>query len=155
MISKQARFTTFASSLPRNRRKSNYNPVTGFTPYLDAGLLDLVRLRLAQIHGCKRSIAKYTNKLKAKGETAERLQRLMRWRREEVFSLKEKAALNLAEALCHNPLSPVSNTAILAAIPFFTEEEIILLALEIVAITDRHYLKTFQHDDMISRPPHE
>lgn len=114
--------------------------------YLDAGLLDLVRLRLAQIHGCKRCIRKYTNKLKANGETAERLQRLERWRRETVFSLKEKVALNLVEAVTHNPLSSVSTTAIRAASLFFIEEEMILLALDITAITDRHYLKTFQHD---------
>ena len=128
----------------RERRPKLRPALTGI--YLDSGLLDLVRLRVGQIHGCKDCIRRYTKRLRAKGETTQRLRLLKRWRRETVFSLREKVALNLAEAVTRNPLSSVLSTAVHAASIFFIEEEAILLAMDVVAINDRHYLKSFQHD---------
>jgi alkylhydroperoxidase family enzyme len=115
----------------------------------------LVRLRMAQILGCKCCVHEYSNKLKALGEMDRRLRLLQNWRKETVFGLREKAALNLAEAVTCHPIGSIPPGAISAARPFFTEEQMLLFILEIVAVNDRHYLKSFHHDNMTSRPPHE
>jgi len=122
---------------------------------LDPGLLDLLRLRVAQIHGCKSCMHEYTTKLQARGETAQRLRLLKHWRSETAFNLREKVALNLAEAITRNSVSALPSKAIQAASFFFTEEEMILLALDIVAANDNYYLKSFHHGNMTGRPPHE
>jgi len=123
--------------------------------HLDTGLMDLVRLRVAQILDCKRCIREHSIELKAKGETDRRLRLLKSWRRETAFSLREKAALNLAEAVTCNPISSIPRAAIHAASIFFTEEQMIFFVLEIVAINDWHYLKSFRDAPMTGRPPHE
>ena len=122
---------------------------------LDKGLMDLARLRVVQILSCKRCMREYTAILKATGETDQRLRLLESWREETVFSLREKAALNLAEAVTCNPIGSMPRAAIYPARVFFSEEQLILFVLEIVALIDWHYLKSFQHDNMTSRPPHE
>jgi AhpD family alkylhydroperoxidase len=156
MILSLKKFRTLdAPKVSKRRKRGTKVDSARVDAHFDPGLMNLIRLRVAQIHDCKGCMRKYTNRLKAAGETAQRLRLLKRWRRETAFSLREKVALNLAEAVTRNPLSSVSSTAIHAANLFFIEEKMILLALDIVAVNDRHYLKSFQHGDMTERPPHE
>ena len=79
---------------------------------LDAGLMGLVRLRVVQILGCKRCMREYSAILKESGETEKRLRHLQSWRRESAFTLREKAALNLAEAVTRHPFSSIPPKAI-------------------------------------------
>jgi len=155
MILSLERFTTPTPlKFPKGRnRRPAVDPAEAASG-LDSALMDLVKLRVVQILGCKRCMQEYVKELKAICETDGRLGLLKTWRKETAFSLREKAALNLAEAVTCNPISSIPEGAIYAASPFFTEEQLILFVLEIVAVNDLHYLKSFQHDDMTSRPPH-
>jgi len=108
--------------------------------HLDPGLEHLVRLRVAQIHGCEWSIQEQTKKLKAEGETARRLRLLKDWRKQTAFCLREKAALNLAEALTGNPINGVPKEAVHVARIFFDKAEMICLTVVILAINDWRYL---------------
>ena len=156
MILSLEKFTTSAPPKVTKRKKGRTRiDSTTADIHLDTGLMDIVRLRVVQILGCKSCVREYATELAAKGETRRRMRLLNNWRRETAFSLREKAALNLAEAVTCNPISSIPQGAIYAASPFFTEEQLILFVLEIVAINDWHYLKTFQHGNMTSRPPHE
>jgi alkylhydroperoxidase family enzyme len=149
----------FTTSVPPKapKRKKGRSRIDSTTPdiHLNAGLMDLVRLRVVQILCCKSCMHAYATALAAKGETQRNMRLLNNWRIEAAFSLREKAALNLAEAVTCNPISSIPPGAIYAASPFFTEEQLILFVLEIVAINDWHYLKTFQNDAMTSRLRHK
>ncbi len=144
-----------APEVPKQKKVRAKTKSTTTDIFEDPVLMDLVRLRVMQILDCKPCLREYANKLRAKGETKKRLRLLATWRKETVFSLREKAALNLAEAVTCNPVTEIPTCAIYAAGPFFTEEEMLLFVLEIVAITDWHYLKGFQNGNMTGRPPHE
>lgn len=108
--------------------------------HLDPGLEDLVRLRVAQIHGCKWSMHEHTKTLKAEGETTRRLRLLKYWRQHAVFCPREKAALNLAEALTRNPINSIPKEAVYVARVFFDKTAMICLTLVILAANDWHYL---------------
>ena len=129
----------------KKRTESNLN-ITDI--HLDPRLEDLVRLRVAQIHGCKWSTQAQTRILKAEGETARRLRLLKDWRRQTIFCPREKAALNLAEALTRNPINTVPDEAIHVARVFFDKTATICLTLVILAANDWHYLNDS------STPPH-
>jgi len=156
MILSLEKFTTSAPpKVPKRRKGRTRIDSTTSDIHFDTALMDLVRLRVVQILGCKSCMHEYSTELNAKGETHRRLRLLNNWRREAAFSVREKAALNLAEAVTCNPISSIPQGAIYAASPFFTEEQLILFVLEIVAVNDWHYLKSFQHDNMTSRLPRE
>jgi len=108
--------------------------------HLDPVLEDLVRLRVAQIHGCKWSVQEQKTKLKTQGETYQRLRLVENWRTGTVFSDRERAALNLAEAISRDPISTVSNAVFHAACVIFSEIEVICLILATLAANDWHYL---------------
>ena len=107
---------------------------------LNPGLLDLVGLRVAQIHDCEWSVQEQVKKLKAKGETSRRMRLLKDWRSEMIFSDREKAALNLAEALTCNPIDSVPREAIHVARLLFDKTAMTLLTMAILAMNDWHYL---------------
>jgi alkylhydroperoxidase family enzyme len=79
-------------------------------------------------------------RLKAQGETYQRLRLLEDWRIQTIFSVREKAALHLAEAFTRNPISTVSEVAVYVAMAFFDKTEIFCLILAILAINDWCYL---------------
>jgi alkylhydroperoxidase family enzyme len=156
MIFSLKKFTASASpKIPKKRKSRTKLDPARADFHLDPGLMGLLRLRVVQILDCKRCVREYSLLLKERGETDQRLRLLERWRGESVFTLREKAALNLAEAVTNHPFSSIPPKAIYPAKVFFTDEQMIFLVLDIVAIHDRHYLKSFQHDDMKARPPHE
>lgn len=106
----------------------------------DPCLEDLVKLRILQIHGCKSAVQEQKTRLKARGETYQRLRLLEDWRRQAIFSVREKAAFHLAEAFTRNPVSIVSEVAVYVALAFFDKTEIFCLILAILAINDWCYL---------------
>jgi alkylhydroperoxidase family enzyme len=113
--------------------------------HLDPGLLDLVNLRLAQIHGCELSVQNQILKLKARGSTDHRMYLVNNWRRQAIFNLREKAALNLTEALACNPIYAVPDEAVRAVRLFFSENEMICLSQFILAVNDWPYLNDSSH----------
>jgi AhpD family alkylhydroperoxidase len=142
---KPLKITTPAKARRKKRIDIDWNP----------RLLDLIRLRVAQIHGCKWCERAHAKKLKARGETEARLRLLKDWRQKPIFSDREEAALNLAEALTRNPIRNVPGDVVRTVLLFFNESQILCLILAILAANDWHYLRGFHHDKVTVRPPHE
>ena len=156
MILSLKKFTVSApAKVPKERKRKTATDAVRPHGEVEPRLLDLVRLRVAQIHDCKWCALGHIKNLKAQGETPVRLRLLKDWRRASVFSDREEAALNLAEALTHNPIGAVSDDVVHATFFYFNESEMLCLILTILAANDWHYLKSFQNGNMTSRPPHE
>ena len=66
---------------------------------LESGLLDLVKMRASQINGCAYCIDMHSKDARAAGETEQRLYALSAWRETPFFSDRERAALELTEAM--------------------------------------------------------
>src|ERR1043165_6096626 len=65
----------------------------------DSRLLDLVRMRGAQINGCAYCLDMHSKDARANGETEQRLYGLDAWRETPYYSARERAALEWTEAL--------------------------------------------------------
>jgi AhpD family alkylhydroperoxidase len=124
---------------------------------LDSRLLELVRLRVVQIHRCPWCEQAHLARLKAQGENGVSLQSLRQWRDRPIFTDREEAALNLAEALTRYPVAAAPEKILHVARLFFNESEMICLTLAILAVNDWHYLhlKRGWRVPKPSRPPHE
>src|ERR1044071_6339251 len=69
------------------------------TAGIGQGFAHLLRLRASQIHHCAYCIKVHTRDALASGEAAERATVLPAWRETDYFSDKERAALELVEAV--------------------------------------------------------
>jgi AhpD family alkylhydroperoxidase len=58
---------------------------------------ELVKIRASQINGCGFCLDMHTKEAAAAGETAQRLHMVAAWREAKVFTVAERAALELAE----------------------------------------------------------
>lgn len=90
----------------------------------DRSLIDLVRLRMAQLDGCD-----YTREIWAKNYTSRtgdrrRLEELAGWRDSRLFSDRERAALDWAEALAEEARG-AAPPALEGARERFTERELV------------------------------
>jgi AhpD family alkylhydroperoxidase len=66
---------------------------------LDPALANLVRIRASQLNGCAFCVDLHTRQAQAAGESKQRLAELAGWRGAGCFDERERAALDLAEAL--------------------------------------------------------
>lgn len=66
---------------------------------LDHSLLHLIKVRVSQINGCGFCIDMHTKDARLAGETEQRLYLLAAWREATVYSDRERAALEWAEAV--------------------------------------------------------
>ncbi|MGQ4364828.1 carboxymuconolactone decarboxylase family protein [Streptomyces sp. SAS_272] len=62
-------------------------------------ILELVRIRASQLNGCAFCLDMHTKDARAEGETEQRIYALNAWRETPFFSVRERAALALAEAV--------------------------------------------------------
>lgn len=107
---------------------------------LDQQLLELVKLRASQINGCAHCIDMHTKKLRADGETEQRLYLLNAWRESPFYNPRERAALTWTEAVTLIPRSHVSDEIYAEVRAQFSEEELANLTLAIVAINGANRL---------------
>jgi AhpD family alkylhydroperoxidase len=101
---------------------------------LDETLLELVRMRASQINGCAYCLDMHSKDARARGETEQRLYGLNAWRDTPYYSDRERAALELTEALTLVAERGVSDEVFDRAKQQFSEDEIAHLSLAIVAI---------------------
>lgn len=101
---------------------------------LDETLLELVRMRASQINGCAYCLDMHSKDARARGETEQRLYGLNAWRDTPYYSDRERAALELTEALTLVAERGVSDEVFDRAKQQFSENEIAHLSLAIVAI---------------------
>ncbi|MFP1807183.1 carboxymuconolactone decarboxylase family protein [Lonsdalea quercina] len=87
-------------------------------------LVELIYLRISQINGCSFCLNMHTKALREKGETDRRLAELAGWRVSSQFTLREKAALEWAEALTYVTETHADDEAYLPLKEYYTDKEI-------------------------------
>jgi AhpD family alkylhydroperoxidase len=115
-----------------------YKAVFGVEQYVqsnvDHTLLHLVKIRASQINGCAYCIDMHTKDARAAGETEQRIYGLDAWRETPFYSEKERAALELTEAVTLIREGHVPDEVFEEARSQFNEAEIVNLTLAIATI---------------------
>ena len=124
----------------RKKRRTAQN-LDGSKVRLEPYLLNLARLRVAVIHGCKWTVRELVRSLETRGMKPRRLRRLKDWRAQTIFSDRERAVLHLTEAVTLNGMSEVSENPIRIAKVIFGQRETLRLILTILSENDWFYLK--------------
>ena len=101
---------------------------------LERNLLELVKMRASQINGCAYCLDMHSKDARAAGETEQRLYLLDAWREAPLYSERERAALEWTEALTRIGEGHVPDAVYASAREHFSEEELVNLALAVVAI---------------------
>lgn len=101
---------------------------------LDAKLRELIKIRVSQINGCAYCLAMHTRDARKIGETDERMHLLDAWREAPVFTARERAALEWAEAVTLVAQTHVPDEAFEIVRKQFSEKEIIDLTAAVAAI---------------------
>lgn len=101
---------------------------------LDETLLALVNIRASQINGCAFCLALHAREAQALGMSLDRLNGVPAWREASWYSDRERAALELTEALTTLDGKPVADDIYARVQAQFTEREIAFLALAINTI---------------------
>ena len=101
---------------------------------LEKKLLDLIYLRVSQMNGCAYCLDMHSKDLRAAGETEQRLYMLEAWREAPLYSERERAALAWAEAMTLLTNKDVPDEVYEQARAQFTEQELAMLSLAVVAI---------------------
>jgi len=101
---------------------------------LEHNLLELVKMRASQINGCAYCLDMHSKDARAAGETEQRLYLLDAWREVALYSERERAALEWTEALTRIGEGHVPDAVYASAREHFSEEELVNLALAVVAI---------------------
>src|SRR3954471_15790112 len=109
---------------------SKYAGSTG----LEASLLELVKIRSSQIHGCAFCLNMHASEARAKGETEERVVLLDAWREAPLYTDRERAALEWTEALTKLGPDAVPDRVYEIVRQHFSEAEIVNLSMAVVAI---------------------
>jgi len=101
---------------------------------LERGLEELIKLRASQINGCAYCIDMHWKDARRHGETEQRLYGLSAWREAPYYTGRERAALELTEAVTLVADTHVPDAVVAAAEAQFTVEELPALLFTIVAI---------------------
>jgi AhpD family alkylhydroperoxidase len=115
-----------------------YKAVFGLEQYVrgnvDGTILHLVKIRASQINGCAYCIDMHTKDARAAGETEQRIYALNAWRETPFYSEKERAALELTEAVTLIREGHVPDQVFEEARSQFNEAEVVNLTLAIATI---------------------
>jgi AhpD family alkylhydroperoxidase len=101
---------------------------------IESRLRNLVNLRASQINGCAFCIDMHWKEARAHGETEERLYALDAWRESPLYEERERAALELCEAVTHIGNGHVRDSVWDRAVAAFDEKELINLMFAITSI---------------------
>ena len=91
---------------------------------LEAPLVELVRLRASQVNGCEYCVDMHSRDAREGGETEQRLYLLPVWRDTPYFTARERAALELTEAITRLADRPVTDELFATVAKEFTEVEL-------------------------------
>ncbi len=107
-------------------------------------LLELIRLRVAQINNCTYCVNMHRKELKDVGEIDQRIASLNEWREVNHFSEKEKSVLNFTEKLTKISSEQIDDDLIESLFNYFNKSEICYLTLAVSQInTWTRLMKTF------------
>ncbi|UNY98130.1 carboxymuconolactone decarboxylase family protein [Zhouia spongiae] len=111
---------------------------------LDLKLLELIRLRVAQLNKCAYCVDMHHKELKNAGETELRLSSVCVWQETPYFSAKERIVLRFTEELTILDDRSVSQELLDKLGTFFSKDEICYLTLVIAQInTWTRLMRTF------------
>jgi AhpD family alkylhydroperoxidase len=120
---------------------------------VEAGLLELVRVRASQINRCAYGLAMHNRDARAGGERQARLDTVAAWREAPFFTPREQAALAWCEALTELPRAGAPDDAFAALSAVFSAAEITALTFAIVAINGWNRLAVGLGADVTTRWP--
>ncbi|MEV4886470.1 carboxymuconolactone decarboxylase family protein [Chitinophaga ginsengisegetis] len=101
---------------------------------LDKTLTELIKIRASQINGCAFCLNMHTKEARQMGETEQRIYGLSAWEESPYYTDKERAALALTEAVTLVSATRVPDEVYKAAQAVFTQQEIAIITMAIVAI---------------------
>jgi len=101
---------------------------------MEPGLLDLVRLRASQINGCAYCVDMHSRDALAAGETERRVFAVTVWHETPFFTARQRAALELTEAMTRLADHPISDEIFDRAASEFSERELAELMWVITVI---------------------
>ncbi len=101
---------------------------------MDKILFELVKTRASQLNGCAYCLDMHTKDARKAGETEQRLYGLSAWREAPYYTEKERAALAWTEALTLVTQGHVPDEVYNAVAAHFTDKEMVVLSMAIVAI---------------------
>jgi AhpD family alkylhydroperoxidase len=101
---------------------------------LEPVLLELVKIRASQINGCAFCLDMHTRAARKLGEDEQRLYQLDAWHDSRLYNERERAALAWTEAVTRISHKSVGDIVYAQARTQFSEAELALLTLAIIAI---------------------
>src|SRR5690625_19309 len=101
---------------------------------LEESLIHLVKIRASQLNQCAFCIDMHTKEAREAGETEQRIYCLSAWREANIYSPKERAALQLTEAVTFIAKTGVSDSVYEEARNHFNEKQTIDLIFIIITI---------------------
>jgi AhpD family alkylhydroperoxidase len=101
---------------------------------IERPLIELIKLRASQINQCAYCIDMHWKDARARGETEQRLYGLAAWRETSYYTDRERAALDLTEAVTLVADTHVPDDVIAAAEVEFTADQLAMLLFTIVTI---------------------
>ncbi len=101
---------------------------------IEPGLLDLVRLRASQINGCAYCVDMHSRDALAAGETERRVFAVTVWRETPFFTARQRAALELTEAMTRLADHPIADEIFDRVASEFSERELAELMWVITVI---------------------
>jgi AhpD family alkylhydroperoxidase len=101
---------------------------------LDAGMLELIRIRVSQINGCAFCIAMHVAAARKLGIGEQHMHLLAVWREAPIYSAAERAALAWAEVLTELPGGEVSDDSYQRTCAQFPGTQTVELTLAVVEI---------------------
>ncbi len=98
---------------------------------LEKSLVELVKIRVSQLNGCAFCINMHTQEARKAGESEQRIYLLNAWTETDLYTARERAALQLAEAVTHISTHTISDDFYESVRSHFTEREFVDLLLAI------------------------
>jgi AhpD family alkylhydroperoxidase len=112
---------------------------------LEIKLLEIIRLRIAQINNCAYCVDMHHKELKQLKESELILSSLCVWQETPYFSAKERSVLRFTESLTKSISKPISDAIYNPLLEYFSKQEISYLTLAISQMdTWTKLMKTFQ-----------
>jgi len=111
----------------------------GFSGYLskcsiETNLQHLIEYRVSQINACAYCLDMHSKDLRHEGETEQRIYLISAWRETDMFTPREKAALEWAEAVTLVADGNVPDSVFETASKVFSSEELVDLTMITIAI---------------------
>lgn len=123
----------------QERQPEAYKAMFGLEKYLanstiDADLQEIIRIRASLINNCRFCIQMHSKAAKELGVNEGKIAKLSNWQASELFSDKERAALNMTDVITNISAKGLPDDIYREAEKFFSEDELAQLIVLISTI---------------------